>query len=185
VTVLTPWETLASDVVYDDPWYRLRRETVRLPSGRVVADYFVSERVDVVLVFAVTPDREVVFVRQWKQARRAFLTELPGGMVDPGEDPADSAARELLEETGYACSALREIGRFEPDPTRNSNVIVAYLGSDARVVADPSWDEQEELEIPLVPIDDLARLVRTGAVSSAGTVATIFRALDELGERAR
>jgi 8-oxo-dGTP pyrophosphatase MutT (NUDIX family) len=184
VTALTPWQTLASDVVFDDPWYRLRRETVRLPSGRVIDDYFVSDRLDVVLVFAVTPEREVVFVRQWKQARRMFLTELPGGMVDPGEDPADGAARELLEETGYVCANLREIGRFEPDPTRNNNVIVAYLGFGAHVVAEPSWDEQEELEIPLVPIGELGQLVRTGAVSSAGTVATIFRALDELGEEA-
>ena len=179
--MLTPWEPLASEIVVDHRWYRLRRDTVRLPSGRVLDDYFVSERVDVVLVFALTPDEEVVFVHQWKQGRRDFFTELPGGMCEPGEPPAETAARELLEETGYACEGLREIGRFEPDPTKNTNAIVAFLGFDARPAAEPVWDEQEELEVRLVPVGRLHDAVRSGELTSAGTVATVYRALDELG----
>jgi ADP-ribose pyrophosphatase len=176
---LTPWDSLATEVVVDNRWYRLRRDTVRLPSGRVVDDYFVSERPDVVLVFAVTPDRRVVFVRQWKQGRRAFLTELPGGMCEPGEDPKLAAARELLEETGYACAELREVGRFEPDPTKNTNVIVAYVGHGAEIAGEPVWDEQEELEVVLLAAGELKAAVRDGRITSAGTVATIYRALDE------
>src|ERR1700722_60983 len=89
---LTPWDSLATEIVVDHRWYRLRRDTVRLPSGRVIDDYFVSESADVVLVFAVTAGECVVFVRQWKQGRRAFLTELPGGVCEPGEDPKLAAA---------------------------------------------------------------------------------------------
>jgi 8-oxo-dGTP pyrophosphatase MutT (NUDIX family) len=178
---LTPWGVLGTEVVVDHRWYRLRRETVRLPSGRVMDDYFVSERVDVVLVFAVTPAGEVVFVHQWKQGRRAFFTELPGGMCEAGEEPAATAARELLEETGYVCDGLREIGRFEPDPTKTTNTIVAFLGFDARLVAEPVWHEQEELEVRLLPVDSLHDAVRDGELTSAGTVATVYRALDELG----
>src|SRR3954454_10130879 len=138
---LTPWDALATEVVVDNRWYRLRRDTVRLPSGRIVDDYFVSERADVVLVFALTPADEVVLVHQWKQGRRDFFTELPGGMCDPGEEPAESAARELLEETGYACASLRELARFAPDPTRNTNLIVAFVGHGAHPAAEPVWDE--------------------------------------------
>jgi ADP-ribose pyrophosphatase len=178
---LTPWDSLATELVVDHRWYRLRRDTVRLPSGRVVDDYFVSERPDNTLVFAVTPTEEVVFVHQWKQGRRAFLTELPGGMCDPGEEPATGAARELLEETGYACETLHELGRFEPDPTKNTNAIIAFLGTDARPAAEPVWDEQEELEIRLLPLAGLRAAMRAGELTSAGTVATVYRALDELG----
>jgi ADP-ribose diphosphatase len=175
---LTPWETLGSELVFDHRWYRLRRETVRLPSGRIVDDYFVSERPDVVLVFALTPDERVVFVRQWKQGRRAFLTELPGGMCDPGEPPLETAARELLEETGYACAELTAIGMFEQDPTKASNTIVSFLGAGAVVAGEPSWDEQEELEVVLIPVGELTAAIRAGRITSAGTVATIYRALD-------
>jgi ADP-ribose pyrophosphatase len=177
---LTPWETLGSELVFDEPWYRVRRETVRLPSGRVVDDYFVSERADVALVFAVTPNDDVVFVRQWKQGRRAFLTELPGGMCDPGEDPEEAAGRELREETGYACRELRKLGAFEQDPTKAANTIVAFLGLGAEPAGGTHWDEQEELEVVPIPVAGLEAAVRSGRITSAGTIATIFRALDEL-----
>jgi 8-oxo-dGTP pyrophosphatase MutT (NUDIX family) len=175
---LRPWEQLGAEDVVDNRWYRLRQETVQLPSGRVVDDYFVSERADVALVFAVTDENRVILVRQWKQGRRAFLTELPGGVCDPGEDPADTAARELLEETGYACDALDELGRFEPDPTNNTNVIVSFAGRGARRVADPRSDDQEEIEVELLPLEEVRPAIRAGRISSAGTVATIYRALD-------
>ncbi len=175
---LQPWEQLGSDLVVDDRWYRLRRDTVRLPSGRVLDDYFVSERPDNVVVFAITPDDCVVFVRQWKQGRRAFLTELPGGICDPGEEPAATAARELLEETGYACDEFRELGRFEPDPSKNTNVVVAFAGSGARRVAEPRFDDQEEIEVLLLPVEGLKDAVRAGELTSAGTVAAVYRALD-------
>ena len=176
-----PWETLGAEVVFDHPWYRVLRETVRLPSGRVVDDYFVSERPDVTLVFAVTAADEVVFVRQWKQGRRAFLTELPGGMCDPGESAEHAARRELREETGYVCGELRRLGAFEQDPTKGANTIVSFLGLDAEPAGETSWDEQEELEVVAIPVAGLGDAVRSGRVTSAGTVATIFRALDELG----
>jgi 8-oxo-dGTP pyrophosphatase MutT (NUDIX family) len=178
---LTPWDSLATELVVDNRWYRLRRDTVRLPSGRIVDDYFVSERPDVVLVFAVTPGDEVVLVHQWKQGRRAFYTELPGGMCDAGEEPHEAAARELREETGYACEGLREIGRFPFDPTKANNEIVAFAGTGARVVAEPAWDEQEELEVRLLPVASLADAIRRGEVTAAGTVAAAYLALDELG----
>jgi ADP-ribose pyrophosphatase len=175
---LQPWEQLEHELVVDNRWYRLRRDTVRLPSGRVLDDYFVSERPDNVVVFAVTPDGRAVFVRQWKQGRRAFLTELPGGVCDPGEEPTETAARELLEETGYACDELRELGRFEPDPSKNSNVIVAFAGAGARPVAEPRVDDQEEIEVLLLPVSGLKAAIRAGELTSAGSVATVYRALD-------
>jgi 8-oxo-dGTP pyrophosphatase MutT (NUDIX family) len=178
---LTPWDSLATEVVVDHRWYRLRRDTVRLPSGRIVDDYYVSERADIVLVFAVTPQDQVVFVCQWKQGRRAFLTELPGGMIDEGEEPRVAAVRELGEETGYECDALRELGRFEPDPTKSSNAIVAFLGTGARCAAEPVWDEQEELEVRLLPVASLRAAIRAGEITAAGSVATVYRVLDELG----
>jgi ADP-ribose pyrophosphatase len=180
MTQLRPWDSLAAELVVDNPWCRLRRDTVRLPSGRIVDDYYVAEQADVVLVFALRADGHVVFVRQWRQGRGGFYTELPGGICDPGETAAESAARELAEETGHICVELRELGAFEPDPTRTTNTIIAFLGLGASAERAPIPDEQEELEVRLLPLAEVAAEVRAGRITSAGTVATIYRALDEL-----
>lgn len=177
---LRPWDSLAAELVVDNPWCRLRRDTVRLPSGGIVDDYYVAEQADVVLVFALRDDGRVVFVRQWRQGRGGFYTELPGGICDPGETPRESAARELAEETGHVCAELRELGAFEPDPTRATNTIIAFLGLGARAETAPVANEQEELEVHLVPVAEVAAQIRERRITSAGTVATIYRALDEL-----
>ena len=180
MTAPRPWDSLAAELVVDTPWCRLRRDTIRLPSGRIVEDYYVAEQADVVLVFALRDDGRVVFVRQWRQGRGGFYTELPGGICDPGETPAESAARELAEETGHVSAELRELGAFEPDPTRTTNTIIAFLGLGASAQMAPVADEQEELEVRLVPLAEVATEVRERRITSAGTVATVYRALDEL-----
>ena len=74
--------------------------TYRLPDG-TTADWDILTGPDVVSVLALTADGDVVLARQYRPGPGAVLDELPGGFLDPGEDPAAGAARELLEETGY------------------------------------------------------------------------------------
>src|SRR3974390_1506803 len=92
MTPLRPWDPLAAEVVVDNPWVRLRRDTVRLPSGRVVDDFFVTEQPDVVLVFALTGAGEVVLVRQWRQGRRG-LSPAPAGGCPPRAPPPPARRR--------------------------------------------------------------------------------------------
>src|ERR1700685_2321138 len=95
-----PWRTLESRVAFDHHWYRLRRDTVELPGGAILDDYFVAVRPDVALVVPLTSAGEVVLVRQYKHGIGEVTLELPGGALDPGETPVAAAARELGGETG-------------------------------------------------------------------------------------
>ncbi len=100
-----PWDKLAEETVYSR-YRRVVSKRFRLPGGEVV-DYEIKDEDDMVAVLALTDERQVVLVRQFRPGPEAVLLELPAGVVEAGEEPADTAAAELLEETGYA-------GRIEP-----------------------------------------------------------------------
>ena len=148
---LTPWDSLATEVVVDHRWYRLRRDTVRLPSGRIVDDYFVSERADIALVIALTPADQVVLVHQWKQGCRAFYTELPGGMLDAGEEALECGSASCARKP--ATSATSSASSAASSPTRRSRRIRSSPSSAQAHgrSPEPVWDEQEELEVRLLP----------------------------------
>lgn len=175
-----PWRVLSSRPALDDPWFRVRRDTVELPDGTVVDDYSVAERNDFSLVAAVTPADELVLVRQWKQGIGEITLELPGGIVDEG-DAHDAAARELLEETGYACDELRLVGGGPLDPSKETTRAHLFAGTGARRVAEQELDATEEIEVVLLPVGELRERIRAGEITAPTSVAGIYLALDALG----
>jgi 8-oxo-dGTP pyrophosphatase MutT (NUDIX family) len=175
-----PWRQLGSELALDHRWFRVRRDTVELPDGGIVDDYFVAVRDDFALVAAVTDADELVLVRQWKQGVRAVQLELPGGIVDD-EDPAAAAARELLEETGYACGELRRVGGGPLDPSKETNSAHLFVGTGARRVAEQQLDATEEIEVVLLPLAAAREAIRDGRIDAPTSVAGIYLALDALG----
>ena len=108
-----PWRVLDSRLVHDgSPWIRVFQETVETGSGQVVEDFHRVEALDFALVFARDADGRVIMLRQWRQGPGRFALSFPGGHVEPGEDPAAAALRELTEETGYSAEHIRPLGRF-------------------------------------------------------------------------
>jgi 8-oxo-dGTP pyrophosphatase MutT (NUDIX family) len=184
-----PWITLQSDLVFDHKWYKVRRDTVRLPDGAILDDYFVSVRPEIVIVFAVTVGGEVPFVRQYRQGVREMTLELPGGTFDTEtgdtETGEDAAARELLEETGYRCGGMELLSTVFADASKNSNQIHTYLGSGAELVAEQHLDETESasggVDVVMVPLGELRARIRSGEIKNESTVLAIYRALEQLG----
>jgi 8-oxo-dGTP pyrophosphatase MutT (NUDIX family) len=176
-----PWEQLGSEPALEHEHYRVRRDTVRLPSGRIVDDYLVGTLADYALVAAVTEAREVVLVRQWKQGVRRVALELPGGMIDEGETAAEAGLRELREETGFAAASLEQLGSFDVDASKAANQGHGFLAVGAEKIGEPEPHEMEAPDVVLVPLAEISDLINRGEISGAVSVATLLLTLQRLG----
>ena len=176
------WRVTASSYVVDTRFLRLRKDTIELPDGTIIEDYFVRESRGFVVIFALTADGRVVLVRQYKHGAARSLLELPAGAIDEGEEPLATAARELAEETGYEADSMEHVQSFITDPTNSNSVAHLFFARDARKTGEQDLDVTENITVELVTIDELRQLVRDGTIDCMPQVAAIYVMLDRLSE---
>jgi ADP-ribose pyrophosphatase len=165
------WRKIGEETVYRG--YRtIVRRRFQLP-GSAEADYEVLQNPHTVTVLAVTVAGEVVLARQFRPGPEVTLDELPGGVVDIGEQPLVAAGRELLEETGYE-GRLRHAGS-SPAGAYATHWRHAFAATDCRRVAPPRGDEP--IDVILMPLDDFRRHLRRGRLTDVGAA---YQALDAL-----
>jgi 8-oxo-dGTP pyrophosphatase MutT (NUDIX family) len=165
----------AHDRTLADNWMlRLRSERFRSRTTGKVHDYFVAHMSDGVHVVTVTPDQQLVMVRQFRAGSRRDSLETPGGLLEPGEDPCAAGARELLEETGYAGDPPELVGTLWPNPALLTMRITTIVVRNAHRIAEPHPDQSEELAIELVLIRDIPTLIETGRIDHAVCVAGLL-----------
>lgn len=174
------WQVTGSSYVLDSPYLRVRRDRIVLPDGTVIDDYYVRESRGFVIVFALRDDGKVVLVRQYKHGIRRSLLELVAGMIDEGEDPEQTAARELLEETGYAAQSIEYVRSFVTDPSSADTVAHLFFARGAYEASQQKLDATENITIELAELDRLHDMLRTGEIEAIPHVGAIYYMLDRL-----
>ena len=174
--MITPWKILSSRYLFP----KFRSDKCELPNGKPYKA-FVMEFDSWANILPVTKDDQVVLIRQYRHGVQEVLYELPGGVVEEGEDPLEGAKRELMEETGYAAGNLIEVGRIYPNPAIQKNTLYCYLATDVKWVGEQHLDESEEIEVHLVPFDEMVEMAKDGRFVHALNVAVLFRVLAYMG----
>lgn len=177
---LRRWTIRSSTYRIDEPFLRVRSDTVELPDGHLIEGYFVRESRGFAIVAALTPERRFVLVRQYKHGIGEIVLELPAGMIDAGETPADCAVRELAEETGYAGDPPLLLRSLFADPTGSNASFHVFLIENATPKFAQSLDPTEAIEIETTTIDGLRAAVRDGRIGSGSQVAAAYIALDHI-----
>jgi ADP-ribose pyrophosphatase len=177
------WERLGGEALLETPYFRLRSDRLRLPDGSVKDPYYVLERPDAAIIFPVTPEGEVVLVRQYRPPLERLELGLPAGLVEPGEEPEAAARRELSEETGYGGGDWQPLGSVASSPSLKDNWAYLFLARGVRETAPPDPDEHETIEVVRAPLDGMAGLVRAGEIVSSSGVAAVMLALDRIRNR--
>ncbi len=168
------WEKLSSEYLIERWWMNLRQDHVRLPNGHELEEYHVLEYPDWVCVVCVTDDDQIVLVEQYRYGIDAVTLELPGGVIDVGEDPGDAARRELLEETGYAAGTLTLVGKLAPDPTRHTNWAWIFFTAGARRTGKQKLDAGESLNVRLMPVEKVLEAADDGLITHGMHLAGLY-----------
>ncbi len=178
------WKVLKSTELFDSGLFRLRSDQCELPDKRIMPKYFVLDFPDWVNVVAVTKDKQMVLVEQYRHAAGEVFLEVPGGSLDSRtEDPRLAGARELLEETGYKAGEIIDCGSHYPNPALQSNRMHSYLALDCEKVAEPDLDPFEDLKVRLMPVAEAFRRWESGEFTHSIISASFGRTLKHLRER--
>lgn len=170
------WEVVRSQYVYDrKPYMTLREDTVQLPNGACIPDYFVFEYPDWVSVLAVTTDDRLVLIRQYRHGIGQVHYELAAGVVDPGEPLLESARRELLEETGFGGGDWQPWLRACANPGTHTNWCHIFLATGVERLEQQQLEHTEEISVHLLSRTEALDMLRSGGVAQALHAAALWR----------
>ena len=173
--MIKPWKKLDSRYLGNYRIFRLRQDEVVSPRTGREHSFYILEAPDWVNVIPLTPDGEVVMVRQYRHGTGKVTLELPAGMADhDGETPAVAAARELREETGYVAREIVHLGSVEPNPAFLNNRCHSFLAVDALPVHEPSFDGGEDIAMELVPLAGIPDMIMSGLITHSLTICAFY-----------
>lgn len=179
----SPWRVLGSTPLLEDRWIKLRADRLQTAAGVEIAPWYVLEYPDWAVVVALTEDRRVVLVRQWRHAAQAWSLELPGGVMDATDaDAVATARRELREETGFDAAEWRFLYAAHPNPAIQTNRLHVVLATGAYLAGDTAREDGEAMTVDVLDIPAVLALVRAGSLGQSMHVGAILVALDAAGE---
>lgn len=178
----SPWRVTSSRTLLRDRWIDLRVDSLLTGTGTVIEPWYVLTYPDWAVVVALTPEDELVLVRQWRHGAQRWSLELPGGVVDEADaDPLAAARRELREETGFVAEAWRHVSASHTNPAIQTNRLHVTLATGAVRRGDATPDPGEALEVVLLPVPRVLEGLAGGLIGQSMHVGAVLLGLAAAG----
>jgi ADP-ribose pyrophosphatase len=176
-----PWRVISSKQDKSYRVFSLRTDRAVSPRTGLEHDFFILESSSWVNVIPLTPQDQVVLVRQYRHGIRGVTLEIPGGLVESYDTPEGAARRELYEETGYRAPEMIPLGSVQPNPAIQNNRCYTFLARNTFLAGNQQQDEREDIEVLLHPITQIPRLIEEGEITHALVLAAFYRFFMEHG----
>jgi len=161
------WTVESSEFMGDFRIFTIEKVRARLESRGAVGHFFRVMPPDWVNIIALNSAGEIALIRQHRHGTNSIMLEIPGGMVDKGEQGLTAAVRELQEETGITAPNWQHIGRVHPNPAFQTNRCDTFLALNASVTDPIHEDEHEAIDLEWVPLQELPGLIARGEITHA------------------
>lgn len=159
------WKRIESEEIADCRVFKVRKDLCERDSDKSTSDFFIIENPDWVNIIALTKDKQVVLIEQFRHGTEEIILEIPGGMLDKNENHELAAKRELVEETGFEPKQMIYLGKSHPNPAIQNNEIYHYLATDCEPTGETAFDEHESVITKLFPLAEIPNLVSGGKIT--------------------
>ncbi len=159
---------IATEDVFKGMLLHVKRDTVRLPDGETATREYIDHP-GAVMIIPRLPDGKLLMERQFRYPLARIFIEFPAGKIDPGEEPAGTAARELLEETGYTAGRWSHLATLHPLITYSTERIEIYT-ADALAFVGANLDAGEFVETFSATLDEALTWIDRGEVTDVKTM---------------
>lgn len=174
------WETLKNETILKTPRFDVIKEDVLLPNGSVKA-FYQTKLADCAIIMPVTPDGKLVLLNEYRHACRQKLISLPGGNIEQGDTPLETAVKELKEETGYTAEQFEFVQSVYADPPRTERRWHFFIAHNATPTSVQDLTEFEDIEILLMRPDELMTSLRDGSITNLPDMGLLYLGLHALG----
>lgn len=154
--------------------FNLRTDRAVSPRTGQSHDFYILESAPWVNIIPITPEEEVVFIRQYRHGIQESTLEIPGGLVESFDDPESAALRELKEETGYEGQDIHYLGKVHPNPAIQNNECHSFVAWNVKKTGLQDLDAKEDIETTLFPLSTVPEMIFNGQITHSLVLCAFF-----------